>query len=496
MLKSEKDLLLWGAESALLSKILFDYHYSTFRNSITAIINTIYIKGKVLTALDINKMIVDNYHTEEENGWDKIKIKILSVLDVVDKKAEKHYTTQIYGKDAIKKAERDPIYDAIVNRIEEYVDNYPDRILKPELQDIVDRIKASPELSPMSMSLLQEKIERLRERGEEYFSKVADVELGREWMSIGLHAAQEAHIERYMVLAQVDDPNAPCEECQMLHGHVFSVVKAIERMDSILGDYGVEEPPEAAKFPSADTLAGLDNDELEEEGYFPPFHPHCRCDLIFLGEEIKVIEEEHVQEEISVDHLDGMSPVNAISRIAQITEESFKEANKIFNALTTLLASAYGYSLLKRAYLSKDQSLLPLLGKLPKNVEKLNKRNKLINEFIEDAPQFPGYPLYTILTIPVDNIVIGDTISLGVATSFTSNEKLVQRYAEKYKSDVTVLQVSSTKKATSISFLSKDSGDDNEVLVSSASSFFITSIISTYAFVGGKKITITYLVCE
>jgi len=165
---------------------------------------------------------------------------------------------------------------------EEFTSTFGSITLPLEVSKLVELAATNPRFREVDRDILKKRIEKVLEKGEDYFNSLTDVEIGKVWSSTGIELAYRYDVEEYQIVAQMDDPNKPCEPCQMLHGHRFSVVRARDSMLSLIES----NDPEAAKtyhpFPRKSDLMGRSPEEISESGYVTPFHPRCRCDIVFL----------------------------------------------------------------------------------------------------------------------------------------------------------------------------------------------------------------------
>lgn len=92
--------------------------------------------------------------------------------------------------------------------------------------------------------------------------------------------AQARGVEFYKVSEQLD--TRTCPVCRQMHGKVFSIPKAQEKLDRWLGVEDPNELKQIATFPSQsragiNNLKAMNTDQLQGAGWdTPPYHPFCR----------------------------------------------------------------------------------------------------------------------------------------------------------------------------------------------------------------------------
>ena len=114
--------------------------------------------------------------------------------------------------------------------------------------------------------------------GYKYWDVVSSAALVRS-RSFGCVAGmEEAGIVEYEILAMQDERMCPI--CDNMHGRVFSVTKAREKINSVLA---IEDPEEFKAAMPWQTVPPNDmsNQDLESAGMsLPPFHGRCRCTMV------------------------------------------------------------------------------------------------------------------------------------------------------------------------------------------------------------------------
>lgn len=99
-----------------------------------------------------------------------------------------------------------------------------------------------------------------------------------------LMQAEKSGLTHYMVSEELDDHTCPV--CREMHGKVFEVVEAKQKLDFILKLKNPKDLKTAAPWPKQDKhsvkeLSRMKTSELQARGWdTPPYHPNCRGILV------------------------------------------------------------------------------------------------------------------------------------------------------------------------------------------------------------------------
>lgn len=122
------------------------------------------------------------------------------------------------------------------------------------------------------------------EAGYKYWDVVSSAALVRSRSFGCVSGMAEAEISEYEILAMGDE--RMCKICGNMHGRVFSVSAAMDKINSVLSI----EDPEA--FKNAMPWGGFDpkssNSTLMTQGRaIPPFHGRCRCTMVVTNKKVR-----------------------------------------------------------------------------------------------------------------------------------------------------------------------------------------------------------------
>jgi hypothetical protein len=144
-------------------------------------------------------------------------------------------------------------------------------------------------LSKEALDLLMGRIIEglLSGEGEDLSIVVVSLQSSRLAQYGALLEAVSSGISSYRVDEQLD--NRTCPVCEIMHGQVFEVRAALERVDSVLSLTDANDLKNVAPWPkqnkdSVEWLRGLSSEELVKHGWdTPPYHPLCRGLLVPEG---------------------------------------------------------------------------------------------------------------------------------------------------------------------------------------------------------------------
>ena len=168
-------------------------------------------------------------------------------------------------------------------QIKTFSEAYPERILEPEITRQLEYLVETKTPSALQIDGIVEKLERLTDGGD-YFKNLSDVQIARAFQADGIKNADGNGIGTCQGVGPVDEKTCPV--CLNLIGVEIDVAKMLEKIDS---DLDIEDPDayaEAWSFPRIEDIGGLPRadlkDLMEENGWLPPWHPHCRHSVGWL----------------------------------------------------------------------------------------------------------------------------------------------------------------------------------------------------------------------
>jgi hypothetical protein len=167
-------------------------------------------------------------------------------------------------------------------QIENFVEEFPNRILHPEIERLVDLMSEYESGREIDLAEIAGRCERLID-ADDYWNELSSVEVSRMWHGDGVDLAKEQGMTRMQIIAMLDD--LTCDVCLVFHGSEVNVEDAADRYEK---DGEIEDPEEYAQawaFPRFNEVQLMDAGDLTDSGYLPPFHPGgggkggCRCTL-------------------------------------------------------------------------------------------------------------------------------------------------------------------------------------------------------------------------
>lgn len=151
--------------------------------------------------------------------------------------------------------------------------------LHDEAKRLVKLVEYSKDMRVSDRLDLRNRLERFHtwETAGRDLSVMSDVQIGKVWNWTGLQKASEAGVIAYTIIAELDTNT--CSVCHHLHGKEFRLANALDRMNSEMSG---GEPTTANRFPVLNDVDNIPREAFVATGYYPPFHPHCRCNLVPL----------------------------------------------------------------------------------------------------------------------------------------------------------------------------------------------------------------------
>lgn len=271
------DLITWGPEAKLLSKVMVKSWNKHGKGLIKSVKNAFTLDQNI--SVD-RKKIESAFKRHKNIGkkiWKDSNKKAVAILKATSYRALGHFKKQSRKRT---KAEVDDAFDlfianALSDHIEAYLKEYPERVLHPEIIRLVELAEASDELRDVDKALLLERIKKIDTLGPNYVTNVADVNVGRAWTYSGLELAYQNEVEEYMWVAHLDDPNRPCSPCTRLHGKRFNVLITRDKVLKVLAEKDPDKISEIAPFPRVEDLDAKSPEEIMNGAHSPPAHNRC-----------------------------------------------------------------------------------------------------------------------------------------------------------------------------------------------------------------------------
>lgn len=177
-----------------------------------------------------------------------------------------------------------------------FIEEYPERLLLPNLERINVLFELPPSVREVNFTKLSQRVLNFQAKTQVYLAQLTDVFAARQWHFTGLKLMHLNKVAQFQIIAQMD--KVTCPVCQRLHGRIFSVVKAIKKMEEFLALKDPDKMSEFYKFPRVNRKAwrawieaqkavidDIDNKtqaQIEKLNLMVPFHGRCRCEIVAL----------------------------------------------------------------------------------------------------------------------------------------------------------------------------------------------------------------------
>jgi hypothetical protein len=282
--KSSKNTRLFGPEAFLLSQALATA-WETHGGFLTKLIKEeIYLDAGLANRGNIAEILHENGAWVGRAVWEEVESKALELMQQTQARAMAHFNRQRKAKklDFTNEEWASLVTYAMKDHLAAFVMAYPTRILPLEIERLVSIIMMSPEHRLIDKARLSDRLANLDKLPEGYLKMTGDVHMGRVWSFTGLNMAVNENVSEYMIVAQWD--KITCDVCIRLDGHHFPVKPAWDVILRYLqmqpGDLAVANA--LLPFPKVKDLDNKSPEMIRIDGWFPPFHGRCRCDVVFL----------------------------------------------------------------------------------------------------------------------------------------------------------------------------------------------------------------------
>lgn len=164
-------------------------------------------------------------------------------------------------------------------QLTELARRYPERVLSPEIEKLIDFMAEYDTLSETELTRIQTRVVNSLIHPDSYWQGISNVHAARLWHSTGVDMAKAKGVKEMQVVGIWD--KRTCPVCKVMIGQVVRVAQVAERLEASLS---VEDPDEyvaAWRFPRFNEIQLLDPDALTARGDIPPFHPNCRCSMVW-----------------------------------------------------------------------------------------------------------------------------------------------------------------------------------------------------------------------
>lgn len=174
------------------------------------------------------------------------------------------------------------------NHLKAYAKTFPDRVLSPEVEKLVDTMQKAPEQQGVRFDYIQKRLSEVTSQ-ESKWSNVTSVVSAFTWNGTGISTASDMGVVTYMIVNPLDQKTCPV--CLRLHGTVYQVSDTKANIQASMGGaVGTDPDAETAllkqwwRFPRLNDVDNMSRKTLQDKGFsLPPYHGNCRDQIEFLG---------------------------------------------------------------------------------------------------------------------------------------------------------------------------------------------------------------------
>jgi hypothetical protein len=267
----------WWPESVLISQLLKKACKTRLQE----------VLKDVFASFDLSKETVDPVQAIAAlkkiptGESEKLLAQLRDLTGKIAKKSSKFFAAQFKTKAKKELPEAWAEYLGLksADQLKMFYDAYPDRILHKEVERLIEIMQTSPEMRKVSMDDLQARMIKVSENAP-YWDGLTRHEAAWEWNAQGIAHGHARGVETYMIVNPLD--HLTCPVCLRMHGTEFSTTKAMglikKRAEITDPDQLVSEFP----FPRVNDIDRLDASERADTDFTqPPFHNHCRCQVVY-----------------------------------------------------------------------------------------------------------------------------------------------------------------------------------------------------------------------
>jgi hypothetical protein len=286
VIKANKDVMLWGPQARLLYQIL-NKEWQKEIVPYLKIVRRAFQWSEETVDIALLDSALEKHSEMGVRVWKRTKKKSISALELCQRKAIKYFEKQ--RKEA-EKIEYDPtdweafLVYGLADHLEEFVRNYPERILHPEIRRMAELMHASTELTPLDLQNMQARLAAAERMVARYQQTLSDIQVGRMWNFTGIEIAQQHGVKTYVIVAHYD--RRTCPVCRRLDGKTGDVGPVHSRMLDVLATSDADTINRMMPFPRLNDVDRLPPEAIHSMGLTPPFHSRCRCEIVFGWREI------------------------------------------------------------------------------------------------------------------------------------------------------------------------------------------------------------------
>jgi len=189
---------------------------------------------------------------------------------------------------------RERIASLAGEQVKAFAEAFPERFLLPEIERQIQWLADTEAPSVLSVSTIGERLERLIS-DPKYWENLSDVQMARVWHGGGFAHARENGIGTGRITGPLDDKTCPV--CAHMLGLHIDIDVGVTKFEQGLEEQDPEKIRELWPFPRLHQVDNISREELSvrqiKNGWYPPFHPHCRHSIAWLYLAKKYDEQQH-----------------------------------------------------------------------------------------------------------------------------------------------------------------------------------------------------------
>lgn len=258
-------------EAAARARELLSYIDMTASTAAVIADSLEYIMSQALISVVVDDKLVDHIHYAYDMAGKRVarKLKLPYFLTIVDVQAKNwlardmvYWVGQFYNNHIKEAVTKTVIHYAIEEGQNAWTTG----------QRIKDVLAGTCKIPPAYMP-------KSYIRAEAYWQGLAANAITRGTIFGGIEPMVQAGVTEYEILTAEDE--RVCPICRPMHGRKFSIEQAVRLRDKVLGAETPDDIRSIHPWPKVAEATNWSNNKLAEAGMsLPPFHFHCRCDIV------------------------------------------------------------------------------------------------------------------------------------------------------------------------------------------------------------------------
>jgi len=283
VVKANKDLIAFGPQSRLLERVI-NAAWKKYAKQLEKDIRSAFTVEQEKVVVDKKKL--SKALKKNKNIGKKVSKAVAPKSKAVFTETVAKATTYFKKQRAKAQKRLDPdAFDALMvsqsnEQLLGFIESYPSRTLAPEVNRMATLAVGSENLRKTDLLRLKEQVRGVAKFTRNYNNQLSDVQVGRAWHYTGLQMATTSGVTQGQIIAHLD--RRTCPVCVRMHGRVVDVAPSVKRMEKILEETDPDKVSAQAKFPRVPEIDNKSPKALRAQGYVPPFHGRCRCDIAWL----------------------------------------------------------------------------------------------------------------------------------------------------------------------------------------------------------------------